>query len=69
MDVRIAEFELSQAEEELIQEHLRVFPSVTAGFGLVSALARNPGLGVPILAHLDFGGALCAGPKNGVSSA
>jgi len=41
---------------------------LTAGFGVVSSLARNPAVGVPILAHLDFGGALCAGPKNGVSS-
>jgi len=42
---------------------------LTAGFGLVTALARNPALEVPILAHLDFGGALCAGSRNGVSSA
>lgn len=41
---------------------------LTAGFGVISALARNPAVKVPILAHLDFGGALCAGSKNGISS-
>lgn len=32
MDVRIAEHELLQAEKELIQAHLQVFPSVSIGF-------------------------------------
>jgi 2,3-diketo-5-methylthiopentyl-1-phosphate enolase len=40
-----------------------------AGFGLVSSLARNPRIRVPILAHLDFGGALYASPWHGVTSA
>lgn len=39
-----------------------------AGLGLVSSLARNPRTKVPILAHLDFGGALYASPWHGISS-
>ncbi len=39
-----------------------------AGFGLVSSLARNPRINVPILGHLDFGGALYASPWHGISS-
>jgi 2,3-diketo-5-methylthiopentyl-1-phosphate enolase len=39
-----------------------------AGLGLVSSLARNPKISVPILAHLDFGGALYASPRHGISS-
>jgi len=39
-----------------------------AGFGLVSSLARNPRIDVPILGHLDFGGALYASSWHGVSS-
>jgi ribulose 1,5-bisphosphate carboxylase large subunit-like protein len=39
-----------------------------AGFGLVSSLARNSKINVPILAHLDFGGALYASPRHGISS-
>ena len=39
-----------------------------AGLGLVSSLARNEKINVPILAHLDFGGALYASPWHGVSS-
>ena len=39
-----------------------------AGFGLVSSLARNPELSVPLLAHLDFGGAFYASPWHGISS-
>lgn len=39
-----------------------------AGLGLVSSLARDPEINVPILAHLDFGGALYASPRHGVSS-
>jgi 2,3-diketo-5-methylthiopentyl-1-phosphate enolase len=39
-----------------------------AGLGLVSSLARNPRVFVPILAHLDFGGALYASPRHGISS-
>jgi len=39
-----------------------------AGLGLVSSLARNAKINVPILAHLDFGGALYASPWHGVSS-
>ena len=42
---------------------------LTAGFGVVSSLARNPAINVPILGHLDFGGAMCAGARHGVSSA
>jgi 2,3-diketo-5-methylthiopentyl-1-phosphate enolase len=41
---------------------------LTAGLGLVSSLARNPKVKVPILAHLDFGGALYASPRHGVTS-
>ncbi len=40
-----------------------------AGMGLVSSLARDPRIRVPILAHLDFGGALYASPWHGVTSA
>jgi 2,3-diketo-5-methylthiopentyl-1-phosphate enolase len=39
-----------------------------AGLGLVSSLARNPRIQVPILAHLDFGGALYASPRHGITS-
>lgn len=39
-----------------------------AGLGTVSSLARDPDIDVPILAHLDFGGALYAGSRHGVSS-
>jgi 2,3-diketo-5-methylthiopentyl-1-phosphate enolase len=38
------------------------------GIGILSSLARNPKIGVPILAHLDFGGALYASPHHGISS-
>jgi 2,3-diketo-5-methylthiopentyl-1-phosphate enolase len=41
---------------------------LTAGFGLVSSLARNSDINLPILAHLDFGGALYASPWHGISS-
>ena len=41
---------------------------LTAGFGLVSSLARSSDLNLPILAHLDFGGALYASPLHGISS-
>ncbi len=40
-----------------------------AGLGLVSSLARSKSIKVPILAHLDFGGALYASPRHGISSA
>jgi 2,3-diketo-5-methylthiopentyl-1-phosphate enolase len=40
-----------------------------SGLGLVSSLARSPRVKVPILGHLDFGGALYASPFHGVSSA
>jgi 2,3-diketo-5-methylthiopentyl-1-phosphate enolase len=39
-----------------------------AGIGILSSLARNPKIRVPILAHLDFGGALYASPFHGISS-
>jgi 2,3-diketo-5-methylthiopentyl-1-phosphate enolase len=39
-----------------------------AGLGLVSSLARDTRIRVPILAHLDFGGALFASPRHGISS-
>ncbi len=39
-----------------------------AGIGLISSLARNPRINVPILAHLDFGGAFYASPWHGISS-
>jgi 2,3-diketo-5-methylthiopentyl-1-phosphate enolase len=39
-----------------------------AGIGLISSLARNPKINVPILAHLDFGGAFYASPRHGISS-
>ena len=41
---------------------------LTAGIGLISSIARNDGIDVPILAHFDFGGALYASPQHGVSS-
>jgi 2,3-diketo-5-methylthiopentyl-1-phosphate enolase len=41
---------------------------LTAGFGLVSSLARDAGINLPLLAHLDFGGALYASPWHGISS-
>jgi 2,3-diketo-5-methylthiopentyl-1-phosphate enolase len=40
-----------------------------AGIGLISSLARSSQIRVPILAHLDFGGALYASPWHGVTSA
>jgi len=40
-----------------------------AGLGLVSTLARSPKIDVPILGHLDFGGAIYASPYHGISSA
>ena len=40
-----------------------------AGLGLITSLCRNSKINVPILAHLDFGGALYASPWHGVSSA
>ena len=39
-----------------------------AGIGLITSLCRNPKINVPILAHLDFGGALYASPWHGISS-
>ncbi len=39
-----------------------------AGLGLVSSLARDAEINVPILAHLDFGGALYASARHGISS-
>lgn len=39
-----------------------------AGIGIVSSLSRNPKINVPILAHLDFGGALYASAWHGISS-
>jgi len=39
-----------------------------AGIGTVSSLARNPKINVPILAHLDFGGAFYASARHGISS-
>jgi 2,3-diketo-5-methylthiopentyl-1-phosphate enolase len=40
-----------------------------AGLGLITSLCRNAEIKVPILAHLDFGGALYASPWHGISSA
>ena len=40
-----------------------------AGLGLITSLCRNPKIKVPILAHIDFGGALYASPWHGISSA
>ena len=40
-----------------------------AGLGLITSLCRNSKINVPILAHLDFGGALYASPWHGISSA
>jgi 2,3-diketo-5-methylthiopentyl-1-phosphate enolase len=39
-----------------------------AGMGLITSLCRNSRIDVPILAHLDFGGALYASPWHGISS-
>lgn len=39
------------------------------GIGILSSLARNPQVNVPILAHLDFGGAFYASARHGISSA
>jgi len=41
---------------------------LTAGLGTVASLARNERINVPILAHLDFGGAFYASPWHGISS-
>lgn len=41
---------------------------LTVGIGVVSSLARDSKVNVPILAHLDFGGALYASPWHGISS-
>lgn len=40
-----------------------------AGMGLITSLCRSSRIKVPILAHLDFGGALYASPWHGISSA
>ena len=40
-----------------------------AGLGLISSLARDAKIGVPILGHLDFGGALYGGAYHGISAA
>jgi len=40
-----------------------------AGLGLASSLARDPKIGVPILGHLDFGGALYGSGYHGISAA
>ena len=40
-----------------------------AGISLISSLARNTKINVPILAHLDFGGAFYASSSHGISSA
>lgn len=40
-----------------------------AGVGLITSLCRDPKINVPILAHLDFGGAMYASPWHGISSA
>jgi 2,3-diketo-5-methylthiopentyl-1-phosphate enolase len=40
-----------------------------SGLGLVSSLARSPKIDVPILGHLDFGGAIYGSPYHGISSA
>jgi 2,3-diketo-5-methylthiopentyl-1-phosphate enolase len=40
-----------------------------AGLGLVSSLARHAKIDVPILGHLDFGGAIYGSPYHGISSA
>lgn len=40
-----------------------------AGMGLITSLCRDRSINVPILAHLDFGGALYASPWHGISSA
>jgi 2,3-diketo-5-methylthiopentyl-1-phosphate enolase len=39
-----------------------------AGMGLIASLASNININVPILAHLDFGGAFYASPWHGISS-
>jgi len=39
-----------------------------AGMGLIAALCRHSKINVPILAHLDFGGAFYASPWHGISS-
>ncbi len=39
-----------------------------AGIGLITSLCRSTRINVPILAHLDFGGALYASPWHGISS-
>jgi 2,3-diketo-5-methylthiopentyl-1-phosphate enolase len=38
------------------------------GMGILSSLARHPKIKVPVLAHLDFGGALYGSPNHGMSS-
>ena len=38
------------------------------GIAMLSSLARNPKIKVPIVAHLDFGGAFYASPWHGISS-
>ncbi len=41
---------------------------LTVGIAILSSLARHPKIKVPVLAHLDFGGALYASPHHGISS-
>ncbi|MCS7120131.1 MAG: RuBisCO large subunit C-terminal-like domain-containing protein [Nitrososphaerota archaeon] len=41
---------------------------LSAGISLISSLARNKKVNVPILAHLNFGGVYYASPYHGISS-
>lgn len=60
--IRIAEKAVSNGANALLVNFLPV------GMGLISSLARNSRINVPILAHLDFGGALYGSPWHGISS-
>ena len=60
---------LSKAEQAVAAGATGVMINfLTAGLGLLSSLARNSKINVPILAHLDFGGALYGSPWHGVTS-
>ena len=60
--IKLAEAAVDNGASAILVNYL------TAGFGLITSLCRNSKINVPILAHLDFGGALYASPWHGVSS-
>jgi 2,3-diketo-5-methylthiopentyl-1-phosphate enolase len=60
-------FELADRVIELGANALMV-NYLTAGIGTLKGLAEDPSINVPILAHMDFAGAIYEDPETGVSS-